>query len=150
MQFLIRELSEEDFVANSGLIETMANINDISHLSFAELKTIWQKACQQGSIFFVAISQEDEANKKIVATVKLLIESKFYHGGKSAGHIEDVVTRYGFEGQGLAKALLLTALQRAEKENCYKVILNCKKELTTFYEKVGLQEKDIGMRIDLK
>lgn len=149
MKFLIRELSEEDFVANSGLIETMANINDISNLSFTELKKVWQKACQQDSIFFVAVSQEGMSDKKIIATVKLLIEAKFYHNGKPAGHIEDVVTRKGFEGQGLAKALLLAALKRAKEENCYKVILSCKKELIPFYTKVGFQEKDICMRIDL-
>jgi glucosamine-phosphate N-acetyltransferase len=80
----------------------------------------------------------------------LIIEPKFYHGGRSAGHIEDVVTRLGFEGQGLSKALLQEAIKTAKANNCYKIILDCKKELEPFYNKVGFENHDICMRLDIK
>lgn len=148
MDFIIRELEEADFTADSGFVETMANMNDISDLDLDQLKTIWRKAKQQDAYFFIAVSQEEDSKNQIVATVKLLVEPKFFHGGQAAGHIEDVVTRQGFEGQGLAKALLLEALKKAEALNCYKVILDCKQELEPFYNKVGFENHDICMRID--
>ncbi|MBU1203429.1 GNAT family N-acetyltransferase [Patescibacteria group bacterium] len=145
MDFVVRQLEEKDFVTGSGFVETMANMSDISILDIDKLKDIWLAAKKQNIYFFVA-----EMEGQIVSTVKLLIEPKFFHGGKAAAHIEDVVTRSGYEGRGLSKALLLEAIRTAEKENCYKVILDCKKELVPFYEKSGFKEHDICMRLDFK
>jgi glucosamine-phosphate N-acetyltransferase len=150
MKYKIRQLEEVDFTDSSGFIETMANMNDISDLDLEQLKDIWNKAKQQGAYFLVAVSDEEDSKDQIVATVKLLIEPKFFHEGKAAGHIEDVVTRQGFEGQGLAKALLFEAIKIAEQNNCYKIILDCKKELVGFYNKVGFEDHDICMRLDIK
>jgi len=149
MDFSIRQLEANDFTENSGFVSTMANMSDISDLDLAKLKDIWQKAKSQDVYFLVAVSKEQDSKDQIVATVKLLIEPKFFHGGRAAGHIEDVVTRLGFEGNGLAKALLKEAIEIARKNNCYKIILDCKKELETFYNKVGFKNHDICMRLDL-
>ncbi|MCD4760725.1 GNAT family N-acetyltransferase [bacterium] len=150
MNFIIRELEEADFIDSFGFIDTMANMSDISDLDLDGLKIIWQKAKQQDAHFFIAVSQEQDSKDQIVATVKLLVEPKFFHGGKAAGHIEDVVTGQGFEGQGFAKALLVEVLKKAKERGCYKVILDCKQELVGFYSKVGFEEHDICMRIDIK
>jgi glucosamine-phosphate N-acetyltransferase len=150
MKYKIRQLEKIDFTDSSGFIETMANMNDIGNLDLGQLKDIWQKARQQDAYFFVAVSDEDDSRDQIVATVKLFIEPKFFHGGKAAGHIEDVVTRQGFEGQGLAKALLKEAIKVAEQNNCYKMILDCQKELVGFYNKVGFEDHDVCMRLDFK
>lgn len=150
MNFIIRQLEATDFTDNSGFVETMANMSDVSNLDLDQLKAIWQKAKQQDAYFFIAISQEEDSKDQIVATVKLLVEPKFFHGGKAAGHIEDVVTRQGFEGKGLAKALLQEVIKTAEENNCYKLILDCKKELDKFYAKSGFAEHDICMRLDFK
>lgn len=149
MNFTIRQLIASDLSDSSGFIETMANMHDISHLTLAQLKDFWQKASQPGVYFLLAISQEEASRDQIVATAKLLVEPKFFHEGRPAGHIEDVVTRQGFEGNGLAKALLGEAIRIARDNNCYKVILDCKKELVDFYSKVGFKEHDVCMRIDL-
>ncbi|MFA6466806.1 MAG: GNAT family N-acetyltransferase [Patescibacteria group bacterium] len=149
MNFIIRQLEEADITVASGFVETMANMHDISGLPVSQLKDLWQQASQPGVYFLVAISQEEASRDQIVATVKLLVEPKFFHGGRLAGHIEDVVTRQGFEGNGLAKALLEEAIKIARTNNCYKVILDCKKELVNFYSKVGFKEHDVCMRIDL-
>lgn len=148
MKFIIRELAESDFSDSSGFVETMANMSDISNLDFEQLKEIWHKALSQGAHFFVAVSQEGESKDQIISTVKFLVEPKFFHGGRAAGHIEDVVTRQGFEGQGLARALLAEAVDTARRENCYKVILDCKKSLVPFYQKSKFAEHDVCMRLD--
>lgn len=150
MDYIIRELKEDDLQDGRGFIATMANMNDISDLSSEERKKIWQEAVGQNAYFFVAVADEETYGEQIIATIKLLIEPKFFYGGKKVGHIEDVVTRRGFEGMGLAQALMQAALTEAKKQNCYKVILDCHKKLIPFYKKSGFKETDVCMRLNLK
>ena len=42
----------------------------------------------------------------MIGATTLLVEQKFIHSGGKAGHIEDVVTRKGFEGLGIGSALI--------------------------------------------
>ncbi len=64
-------------------------------------------------------------------------------------HVEDVVTRQGYESQGIGKALIKRAVDFAKENGCYKVILNCNEGNVGFYEKQGFKRHDIGMRLDL-
>lgn len=150
MEYIIRELKEDDLQDGRGFMATMSNMNDISDLSFGERKKIWLEAKKQNAYFFVAVSDEETYGEQIIATVKLIIEPKFFYGGRYAGHIEDVVTRKGFEGMGLAKALLQVAIDKAKEEKCYKVILDCDKSLVNFYRKSNFKEHDVCMRLDFK
>lgn len=150
MDYSIRELQEDDLQDGRGFIATMANMNDISELDSDDRKRIWREAKQQNAYFFVAVANEETYGEQIIATVKLLVEPKFFYGGKKAGHIEDVVTRRGFEGMGLGKALIQAALAKAKQEGCYKVILNCHKDLVAFYKKSKFKVHDVGMRFDIR
>jgi len=40
------------------------------------------------------------------------------------------VTREGFEGNGVGKALMNAAIEEAKNCGCYKIILDCDNELT--------------------
>jgi len=150
MEYIIRKLREDDLEDGRGFLATVANMNDISDLSFSERKEIWLEAMKQNAYFFVAVSDEETYGEQIIATVKLIIEPKFFYGGKKAGHIEDVITRKGFEGMGLAKALLQTAITKAEEKGCYKVILDCDKSLVGFYTKSNFKDHEVCMRLDFK
>jgi len=150
MNFTIRQLKEEDLNDNSGFLETLSNLSDIGNLDIEARKEIFERASGNGIYFLVAVSEDDDSKGQIVSTVKLIVEPKFFHGGLSAGHIEDVATRNGFEGQGLSKALLTETIKIAKESGCYKLILDCKKELIPFYNKLGLEEHDICMRLDFK
>lgn len=144
MNFSIRQLNEED-LDSSSFLETLSNLSDVKNLDASQAKNVFKRASQDGVYFLVATDD----NNEVVSTVKLIIEPKFYHGGKPAGHIEDVVTRQGFEGQGLSQALLQEAIKVAKEQGCYKIILDCKKELIPFYQKSGFTEHDICMRLDI-
>lgn len=148
MNFKIRQLEESD-LKQSSFLDTLSNLSTVKNLSASQAKEIFKRASGPGTYFLVAVCEEGEHQGEIVATVKLIVEPKFSHGGKSAGHIEDVVTRSGFEGQGLSKALLQEAIKIARTNNCYKIILDCKKELIPFYAKSGFKEHDICLRLDL-
>lgn len=154
MEFVIRQLKEKDLERASGFFETLSNlsgnIKDYNLLTMTKRKKVWELAKKQGSYFFVAVSKEKDTYGQIVSTVKLIVEPKFFYGGKSAGHIEDVATRSGFEGRGLAKALMSEALRVAKSKGCYKVVLDCKNKIVPFYRKLDFKRHGAYMRLDFK
>lgn len=96
---------------------------------------------------FIALDR-DCPSHGILGLTALLIEQKLIHNGGKVGHIEDVVTRRGWEGWGIGRAVVAGALEEAKKQGCYKVILNCHEYNVPFYEKLDFRRYDIGMRID--
>jgi dTDP-4-amino-4,6-dideoxygalactose transaminase/GNAT superfamily N-acetyltransferase len=70
--------------------------------------------------------------KKLAATLKLVIEPKFYD---NVARIEDVVTEKSERGNGHASALIKFAIEKAKESGCYKIVLDCKQELVSFYQK---------------
>ena len=84
-------------------------------------------------------------DNKVLGTITIIIEQKLIHKGKCVGHIEDLVVDKDHNGMGIAKELLAYAIQTAKDNNCYKVILDCDKELVIFYEKSGFKEKAVQM-----
>jgi glucosamine-phosphate N-acetyltransferase len=96
---------------------------------------------------FVAIDKE---TSEVIGATTLLVEQKFIHSGGKAGHIEDVVTRKGFEGLGIGSALINHALHFAETVGCYKVVLDCSDANIRFYQKTGFKVHETAMRYNLR
>lgn len=85
-----------------------------------------------------------------VGTATLLIQRNLTHNGRPYGHIENVVIDGSHRGNGIGRLLISSLVKVAEERECYKVILNCEKENTSFYEKCGFsQSGELEMRIDL-
>ena len=81
----------------------------------------------------------------IIGCATLIIERKMIHNFNSVGHIEDVFIRQQFRNKGYGKILISKLNEIALKNNCYKVILDCKEELREFYLKCGFENKNIQM-----
>ena len=88
---------------------------------------------------------EDVEKKTIVGTATLFIELKFIRGCASCGHIEDVVVDSTYRGKQLGKKLIERLREEAADAGCYKIILDCSEENQPFYEKCGLQRKEVQM-----
>lgn len=141
----IKELEDSDL--NNSFFETLSNLAEIDEVIYnKELsKNILKEIKKSGNIkVFVAFDDTE-----IIGSITTIIEQKFIHNGGKVCHIEDVVTRKGFEKLGIGSILVEKALELAVQEKCYKVILNCSKYNTTFYEKFGFYKHDIGMRYDV-
>ena len=138
----IREIGEGDI--EKGFLETLDFLRNASGLDKNKTKEILKKIKQNPDhIIHVAID-----DKKIVGSTTLFIEQKFIHDGGLVGHIEDVVVRKDYEGQGIGMKLVISLLDVAKQRKCYKTILNCEDNLRPFYEKIGFKKATNEMRYD--
>ena len=123
----IRDIVESDI--DIGFLESLDSLRNASNLDKDTAKNILKKIIENPDhVIYVA-----EVDGKIVGSTTLLIEQKFIHEGGKVGHIEDVVVSKEFEGRGIGMKLVVSLLEKAEAMNCYKTILDCKKELIPFY-----------------
>jgi glucosamine-phosphate N-acetyltransferase len=120
------------------LLGELTTVSDITHEYFFE--TI-SKINSMGEII-VAI---DEESQTIICSGTIIIEPKIIHGGRPAGHIEDIVVLEKWRNKGIAKNLLEYLREIAIEKNCYKIILDCNEQLVPFYEKSGFSKKGIQM-----
>ena len=88
-------------------------------------------------------------DKEIIGTVTLVFENKFIHNCGIVAHLEDLVVANQYRRQGIGKALIEHCIKEAQKHKCYKLILNCTKELKKYYKRCGLHKSAIQMRIDM-
>ncbi len=136
----IQELDESTI--DTDFFETLGHLKAVN-LTIEAAQAILRRRVAQGIRTFVA-----RLDDRTVGTASLLVEQKFIHEGGLVGHIEDVATRQGYEGQGIGKHLVTHAVQEAWKQGCYKVILDCNEENQPFYERCGFRAHEIEMRID--
>jgi len=129
-----------------GLLETLGHLSDMGGLTPKEAKGIFRRIKKDSLYhFLVAVA----ADGKVIGATTLLAEQKFIHRGGLAGHIEDVVVREGYEARGVGRSLVNAAVELAKELGCYKCILDCKADVTGFYEGLGFRRHEIGMRLDL-
>ena len=146
VNFFIREIQVSDL--RRGFFDTLSNLAPIGNIinedERAE-KILAEINSYQFYTIFVAVKEDGE----IIGSITILVEQKFIHDGGKVGHIEDVVTRKGYEGIGVGKALVFKALNFAKQNKCYKVVLDCSRSNIGFYEKIGFREHEVSMRMDL-
>ena len=145
MAIKIRPLQVADLKPNSGFWETLANLTPGSKkVSYSRAVRAYYRTKKQDSCTYVAV---DSTTGQVVGTTTLLVEQKFIRNLALAGHIEDVVTRKGYERQGVASQLIIMALKKAKTSGCYKVILDCRQELVDFYKRFGFKAAEVEMKI---
>ena len=141
----VKELEDHHLI--NSFFDTLSNLTeigiDVYNKEFS--RNIFEKIKKSDNIkIFVAIKDSD-----IVGSITAIIEQKFVHNGGKICHIEDVVTRKGFEKLGIGSVLVEKVLELAIQEKCYKVILNCSEYNSKFYEKLGFYKHDVGMRYNI-
>jgi len=147
MSFIVRELKEEDF--SNGFFETLSNLSEVGEIKNETSLAIEILNKMNKNKNYKIIIAEDKENHNVIGTATLLIEQKFIHNGGKAGHIEDVVTRKGYEGKGVGMKIMKELIKIAKENDCYKVILDCDEKVIKFYEKIGFEKHSVMMRINL-
>ena len=74
---------------------------------------------------------------KLIGTGTIFFEPKMIHGGKSVGHIEDIVVDKNYRKEGIGKKIIRILI---ELNDPYKVILDCNDKLINFYQSCGFKK----------
>jgi glucosamine-phosphate N-acetyltransferase len=82
-----------------------------------------------------------DGGNRIVGCGTVIIEPKMIHGGRAVGHIEDLVIHHEYRGLGIARGILNRLVELSDRNNCYKVILDCSDELVCFYSKLDFEKR---------
>lgn len=147
MSFTTREIEENDL--DNGFFETLSNLSMVGGINTNEsLKEQIIEEIKRNKDYIIVIA-EDANSGEIIGTATLFIEQKFIHNGGKVGHIEDVVTRKGYEGRGIGKEIIKKLITISRERGCYKIILDCDEKVSKFYEKIGFKKKGIMLRFDL-
>ncbi len=126
------------------LLEKLTKVEIISNEIF--LQRLEQTKLFNGYIYVGYIGNIDnKENFNIVGTGTIYIEPKFFRGGSYTGHIEDIVVDSNYRGLGIAQNILERLKEYGKVNKCYKVILDCDKDLVGFYEKNDFQVLGVQM-----
>lgn len=149
LHLTIRELKLDDLKAGSGFYETLDNLSPspipITQQEKDRARQAFEMNSKLGKIVWVAVVEDGS----IVGTTSLFTEYKFIRGGGIVGHIEDVVTRDGWEGKQVSSRLMDCAISAAKEAGCYKAILDCSEDNEQFYTRFGFHKHETMMRLDL-
>lgn len=143
MNFQIRELELKDF--DSGLLQTLNNLSPCLPID-SEKRSEWYRLVNNRSSNFAYVAVYDGM---VIGTAFAVIIPHLARGGKLSMQIEDLATHKEFQGQGVGTALIQKLIELARELGCYKVILDCKKELEEFYKKSGFTSHGLSMRLDI-
>lgn len=100
------------------------------------LKEHWNEILSDPSYFYLVIEEDN----KLVCSCNLTIIKNLTRSARPYGIIENVVTHLDYRNKGYGTAVLKKAIQIAQENNCYKVVLTTsRKDENTlrFYENAG-------------
>ncbi len=80
---------------------------------------------------------------------EIILEIKIIRGLRNVLHIEDLIVSNKYRGKGISKKLIAYCIDFSKKNNCYKIILNCNKDLISFDIKFGFKNKNLEMSLYL-
>jgi glucosamine-phosphate N-acetyltransferase len=104
-----------------------------------------EKIFQMGKIVVCYCENSETRQITLVGSGTIIIEPKIIHGAKQVGHIEDIVVHESYRSYGIAGQLLERLQEYGVQQDCYKVILDCKEKLISFYEKNNFQKRGVQM-----
>lgn len=139
-KYKLRGIEPEDYYKDYILL--LSELSLVEDVYFMEFKPIIEGMKNDDYHIWVI---EDTSTEKIIASGTLHVEQKIIRGLAKVGHIEDVVVKREYRGQGLGKYLVKHLIDMAKFYECYKVVLDCDIGLVHFYEKCGLEKRDIQM-----
>ena len=145
IDFEVREISVTDL--GRGFFETLSNLTPVGRISEEHenaKKVLHEITSNPFHKIFVAVKNDGE----IVGSNTVLIEQKFIRNGGRLAHNQDLATKKGYEGMGIAKALMDRSFGFERQMKCYKVISECTEETVPFHKKCGYEKFQISMRYD--
>lgn len=136
MNLVYREVLKSDLYDINYLLQSISKFNP----SIIDITANWSYYIEQKNLYaLVGVLGND-----IITFGSIFLEKKIRGG--IFGHIEDIVVRNDFQGNGIGKELINKLILYAKDNNCYKVTLTCNKSNIGFYEKIGFTNEQVSMK----
>ena len=133
--YIIRKLNVSDYEKYLNLINQFRS----TIFTLEEYKETLSKIEKNSTIWVI------DDNNELIGTTTIIYEYKFIRNIVKLAHIEDVCIDKNHLNKGIGNLLINFVVNEANKENCYKIILDCDENLENFYKKSGLEKKGIQM-----
>ena len=101
---------------------------------------------QENVIGLVAIVKDEEFDKEKVVGFGSLHYTRRIRGG-TVGFIEDIAVLESFRKKGIGKLIVKNLIDLAKKEDCFKLVLECKEDKKIFYKKLGFYNSGFAMSL---
>lgn len=141
------EISSDRETVKNQHIYLLSQLTTVEYMSVEKFEESITKISQMGDIIVCIDDQTILGSNPIVGTGTIIYEPKITHGGKSVGHIEDIVVDEKDRGHEIATEIIKKLVESAKEHNCYKVMLNCSPEIEKYYERRGFTKKGAHMAI---
>ncbi|RKP32399.1 glucosamine-phosphate N-acetyltransferase [Metschnikowia bicuspidata] len=138
--YSIRPVKASDYQKYIEVLSVLTTVGDVSESQFRDLLDLW---AANPKIYFPQVIAN--AQDEVVATGMILIEQKLIHGCGKVGHVEDIAVARSQQGKNLGLLLIRHLNSIAEKEGCYKIILDCSPENAGFYNKCDYKNAGVYM-----
>ena len=138
-----RKLREDDY--DRGFFETLSNLTVVGNTTKEKYVERFQKLNLSHSDVYKIIVCVDDKTDKIIASGTVFFEFKFIRNMGVCGHIEDIAVRKNYHSQNIGLHLIFCLKEISKLNHCYKIILDCRQELTKFYGKNEFKQKEIQM-----
>lgn len=127
-----------------GLLQELSIVTELDKNVYLEHI---KKISEMGCVIVSYIDNPLSVNFDIIASGTIIIEPKIIRGGKSVGHIEDIIVKNQYRNNKIATYILDLLKNIAREKDCYKVILDCNEEVKKVYNSSGFDVKGIQMGI---
>jgi len=144
---LINQYSDNFDIIKDKHLSLLSELSVVSDLDTNLYLEHVKKISNMGTIIVCYRENPISENFDIIASGTIIIEPKLIRGGKSVGHIEDIVVKSTHRGKHISSDILNLLKTVAREKDCYKVILDCSEEVKKVYNRSGFEEKGIQMGI---
>ena len=144
---LLEKYSTHIELIKNKYLNLLSELTEVTDLTCEIFTNNVNSIHKMGSIIICYKETPLSDNFDIVGSGTIIIEPKIIRGGKSVGHIEDIVVSSKYRGFKIGQDILDILIQEGREKNCYKLILDCKPELTKYYDKVNFKETGQQMSI---
>jgi ribosomal protein S18 acetylase RimI-like enzyme len=144
---LINDYIEKIDIIKDKHLSLLSELSVLSDLDTNLYLEHVKKISHIGTIIVCYIDNPFSENFDIIASGTIIIEPKLIRGGKSVGHIEDIVVKSTHRGKQISKDILDMLKTIAREKDYYKVILDCNEEIQRVYIKSGFEQKGLQMGI---
>lgn len=138
---LLRPLRITDY--HRGYLQLLSQLTAVGNVTEEQFRRRFRSMQNTDPKSYYIVVIEDLNSGAIVGSATLVVEYKFIHSAGCRGRTEDVVVSREMRGRQLGKLLNYYLVEMARELGVYKMSLECKDKLITFYEQFGFV-KDAG------